>query len=200
MPRRSKSAIARIKTGADASFIRWRRAAPRSAPGSMPSAQFAKAVRQDRRAPHRPAVRQRAQQVRGTGRRTTRCVFAHGALNALAADLFKIANDIRLLGSGPRSGFGELILPENEPGSSIMPGKVNPTQSEALTMVCCQVFGNETTITVAGEPGPLRTQCFQAGASSTCMLQSIRLLGRRGRSSPIIASSASAPTSRASAS
>ena len=62
--------------------------------------------------------------------------FAHGALNALAAALFKIANDIRLLGSGPRSGFGELILPENEPGSSIMPGKVNPTQCEALTMVC----------------------------------------------------------------
>ena len=63
--------------------------------------------------------------------------------------LFKIANDIRLLGSGPRSGLGELILPENEPGSSIMPGKVNPTQAEALTMVCCQVFGNHTTITVA---------------------------------------------------
>jgi fumarate hydratase class II len=70
-------------------------------------------------------------------------VFAHGALNSLAADLFKIANDIRLLGSGPRSGFGELILPENEPGSSIMPGKVNPTQCEAVTMVCTRVFGNE---------------------------------------------------------
>src|SRR5262249_48506850 len=66
-------------------------------------------------------------------------VSVHGALDALAAGLFKIANDIRLLGSGPRSGFGELILPENEPGSSIMPGKVNPTQTEALTMVCCQV-------------------------------------------------------------
>ena len=76
-------------------------------------------------------------------------LFAHGALNAVAADLFKIANDIRFLGSGPRSGFGELILPENEPGSSIMPGKVNPTQCEALTMVCCRVFGNETTIAVA---------------------------------------------------
>jgi len=80
-------------------------------------------------------------------------LFAHGALNALAADLFKIANDIRLLGSGPRSGFGELILPENEPGSSIMPGKVNPTQCEALTMVCCRVFGNETTMSVAASQG-----------------------------------------------
>ena len=69
---------------------------------------------------------------------------------SVATGLFKIANDIRLLGSGPRSGLGELILPENEPGSSIMPGKVNPTQGEALTMVCCQVFGNHTTITVGG--------------------------------------------------
>src|SRR5665647_2603742 len=75
-------------------------------------------------------------------------VFAHGAINAAATALFKIANDIRLLGSGPRSGLGELVLPSNEAGSSIMPGKVNPTQSEALTMVCCQVFGNQTTVTV----------------------------------------------------
>src|SRR5258708_35351232 len=74
-------------------------------------------------------------------------VFVHGAINSVATRLFKIANDIRLLGSGPRSGLGELILPENEPGSSIMPGKVNPTQCEAMTMVCCQVFGNHTTIT-----------------------------------------------------
>src|SRR5207244_6382449 len=80
-------------------------------------------------------------------------VFVHGALTSVATGLFKIANDIRLLGSGPRSGLGELILPENEPGSSIMPGKVNPTQTEAMTMVCCQVFGNQTTITVAGSPG-----------------------------------------------
>src|SRR3954464_7268011 len=76
-------------------------------------------------------------------------VFVHGAINSVATALFKIANDIRLLGSGPRSGLGELILPENEPGSSIMPGKVNPTQCEAMTMVCCQVFGNHTAITVA---------------------------------------------------
>ncbi|MDT9086561.1 lyase family protein, partial [Escherichia coli] len=68
-------------------------------------------------------------------------VFTHGAINTVATSLFKIANDIRFLGSGPRSGLGELSLPENEPGSSIMPGKVNPTQCEALTMVCAQVFG-----------------------------------------------------------
>src|SRR3954469_7175265 len=80
-------------------------------------------------------------------------VFVHGAINAMATGLFKIANDIRLLGSGPRSGLGHLILPENEPGSSIMPGKVNPTQCEAMTMVCCQVFGNHPTITVAGSQG-----------------------------------------------
>src|SRR6266566_1029640 len=73
-------------------------------------------------------------------------VFAHGAINSAATGLFKIANDIRLLGSGPRSGLGELILPENEPGSSIMPGKVNPTQCEAMTMVCCEVFGNHTAL------------------------------------------------------
>ena len=89
-------------------------------------------------------------------------VFAHGALDSVAAGLFKIANDIRFLGSGPRSGLGELILPENEPGSSIMPGKVNPTQSEALTMVCTRVFGNQTTIAVGGQPGPFRAQRLQA--------------------------------------
>ena len=79
---------------------------------------------------------------------------ASGALKTLAAALMKIANDIRWLGSGPRSGLGELRLPENEPGSSIMPGKVNPTQCEALTMVCARVFGNDTAITVAGAPAP----------------------------------------------
>jgi fumarate hydratase class II len=107
--------------------------------------------------------------------------FAHGALNALAADLFKIANDIRLLGSGPRSGFGELILPENEPGSSIMPGKVNPTQCEALTMVCCQVFGNQTTITVGASQGHFELNVYKP-VLAHCMLQSIRLLGDAARS------------------
>ena len=102
-------------------------------------------------------------------------VFAHGALNALAADLFKIANDIRLLGSGPRSGFGELILPENEPGSSIMPGKVNPTQSEALTMVCCRVFGNDTTIAVAASQGHFELNTYKPVIIDAA-LQSIRLL------------------------
>ena len=102
-------------------------------------------------------------------------MFAHGALNAAATGLFKIANDIRLLGSGPRSGLGELILPENEPGSSIMPGKVNPTQAEALTMVCCQVFGNQTTITVAGSQGHFELNVYKP-VIAYAMLQSIRLL------------------------
>ena len=102
-------------------------------------------------------------------------VFTHGALNALAADLFKIANDIRFLGSGPRSGFGELILPENEPGSSIMPGKVNPTQCEAMTMVCTRVFGNDTTITVAASQGHFELNVFKPVIAYS-VLQSIRLL------------------------
>ena len=102
-------------------------------------------------------------------------VFAHGALNTVAASLFKIANDIRFLGSGPRSGLGELILPENEPGSSIMPGKVNPTQSEALTMVCAQVFGNHATITFADSQGHFELNVFKPVLAYN-MLQSIRLL------------------------
>jgi fumarate hydratase, class II len=102
-------------------------------------------------------------------------VFAHGALTSVATGLFKIANDIRLLGSGPRSGLGELILPENEPGSSIMPGKVNPTQAEALTMICCQVFGNHTTITTAASQGHFELNVFKP-VIGAAMLQSIRLL------------------------
>jgi fumarate hydratase class II len=105
----------------------------------------------------------------------------HGTLDALAAGLFKIANDIRLLGSGPRSGLGELILPENEPGSSIMPGKVNPTQAEALTMVCCQVFGNQTTVSVAASQGHLELNVFKPVLAYN-MLQSIRLLADAARS------------------
>jgi fumarate hydratase, class II len=88
-------------------------------------------------------------------------VFAHGAIRTLAVSLMKIANDLRWLGSGPRSGLGELELPENEPGSSIMPGKVNPTQSEAMTMVCCQVFGNDIAITVAGSQGNFELNVFK---------------------------------------
>ena len=102
-------------------------------------------------------------------------VFAHGAINAAAAALFKIANDIRFLGSGPRSGLGELSLPENEPGSSIMPGKVNPTQCEALTMVCAQVFGNQTTMTVAGASGHFELNVFNPVMAYN-FLQSVRLL------------------------
>lgn len=102
-------------------------------------------------------------------------VFAHGAINAVATGLFKIANDIRLLGSGPRSGLGELILPENEPGSSIMPGKVNPTQCEAMTMVCCRVFGNHTTVTVAGSQGHFELNVYKP-VLAYCMIDSIQLL------------------------
>jgi fumarate hydratase class II len=108
-------------------------------------------------------------------------VFVHGAINAAATALFKIANDIRFLGSGPRSGLGELILPSNELGSSIMPGKTNPTQSEALTMVCAQVFGNQTTITVAGSQGHFELNVYKP-VLAYCMMQSIHLLADAARS------------------
>jgi fumarate hydratase, class II len=108
-------------------------------------------------------------------------VSVHGAINSVATGLFKIANDIRLLGSGPRSGLGELILPENEPGSSIMPGKVNPTQCEAMTMVCCQVFGNQTAITIAGSQGHFELNVYKP-VLAYCMIHSIQLLSDAARS------------------
>jgi fumarate hydratase class II len=108
-------------------------------------------------------------------------VSAHGAINSVATGLFKIANDIRFLGSGPRSGLGELILPENEPGSSIMPGKVNPTQCEAITMVCCQVFGNQTAVTVAGSQGHFELNVYKP-VLAYCMMNSIQLLSDAARS------------------
>jgi len=103
-------------------------------------------------------------------------VEASGAMNTIAASLMKVANDIRFLGSGPRCGIGEIFLPENEPGSSIMPGKVNPTQCESLTQICCQVFGNHTTITVAGSNGHFELNVFKPVLIAN-LLQSIRLLG-----------------------
>ncbi len=103
-------------------------------------------------------------------------VAASGALNTLAAALLKITADIKLLGSGPRLGLGELRLPANEPGSSIMPGKVNPTQAEALAMVCCQVMGNHHTVTLAGSLGQLQLNVFKPVISFN-LLQSVRLLG-----------------------
>jgi fumarate hydratase, class II len=103
-------------------------------------------------------------------------VHAHGAIRTLAVSLMKIANDIRWLGSGPRSGLGELDLPENEPGSSIMPGKVNPTQSEAMTMVCTQVFGNDVAITVAGSQGNFELNVFKPVMIRN-FLHSARILG-----------------------
>jgi fumarate hydratase class II len=108
-------------------------------------------------------------------------VSVHGAINSMATGLFKVANDIRLLGSGPRSGLGELILPENEPGSSIMPGKVNPTQCEAVTMVCCQVFGNHTAITVAGSQGHFELNVYKP-VLAYCMMHSIQLMSDVARS------------------
>ncbi len=108
-------------------------------------------------------------------------VEVSGALNTLAASLFKIASDIRLLGSGPRCGLGELNLPANEPGSSIMPGKVNPTQAEAMTMLCAQVMGNNTTITFAGSQGHMELNVFKPVLIFN-LLQSIRLIADGCRS------------------
>ena len=102
-------------------------------------------------------------------------VFTHGAINTVAASLFKIANDIRLLGSGPRSGLGELALPENEPGSSIMPGKVNPTQCEALTQVCVQIFGNNAALSFAGSQGHFELNVYNPVMAYN-FLQSVRLM------------------------
>ncbi len=103
-------------------------------------------------------------------------VAAHGALKTLATALMKIANDVRWMASGPRSGLGEITIPENEPGSSIMPGKVNPTQCEALTMLCCQVFGNDVAITVGGASGNFELNVFKPMIAHN-FLQSARLLG-----------------------
>ncbi len=102
-------------------------------------------------------------------------VFSHGAVNTVAASLFKIANDIRFLGSGPRSGLGELALPENEPGSSIMPGKVNPTQCEAMTQVCVQVFGNNAAVTFADSQGHFELNVYNPVMARN-FLESVRLI------------------------
>jgi fumarate hydratase class II len=102
-------------------------------------------------------------------------VFTHGAINTVAVSLFKIANDIRLLASGPRSGLGELMLPENEPGSSIMPGKVNPTQCEAMTQVCVQIFGNNAAISFAGSQGHFELNVYNPLMAYNCA-QSVRLM------------------------
>ena len=107
--------------------------------------------------------------------------FFHGSLSALAGGLFKIASDIRLLGSGPRCGLGELSLPENEPGSSIMPGKVNPTQAEALTMVCARVFGNQASVNFAASQGHLQLNVFKPVIADS-VLQSIGLLADAAQS------------------
>ncbi|MFZ0074756.1 MAG: lyase family protein, partial [Exiguobacterium undae] len=102
-------------------------------------------------------------------------VFSHGAIKALAMDAMKIANDVRWLASGPRAGIGEITIPENEPGSSIMPGKVNPTQSEALTMVAAQVLGNDATIGFAASQGNFELNVFKPVIMYN-FIQSVRLL------------------------
>ena len=109
------------------------------------------------------------------------CVFAHGALKTIAASLMKIANDVRWLASGPRSGLGEITIPENEPGSSIMPGKVNPTQCEALTMIACQVFGNDVAVNIGGASGNFELNVYKPVIIHN-LLQSIRLLADGARS------------------
>ena len=181
-----------------ASSIRWRKAAPRSAPGSIQSRNSPRpspsASPQLTKLPFVSAPN-KFEHMAGHDA----YVFVHGALNAAATALFKIANDIRLLGSGPRSGLGELILPANELGSSIMPGKTNPTQSEALTMVCCQVFGNQTTITRRRQPGPFRAQRLQAGAGLLHAAIDPAARRRRAVLHRQLRRSASRPTSRASA-
>ena len=108
-------------------------------------------------------------------------VFSHGAINAAAMACFKIANDIRYLASGPRSGLGELSLPENEPGSSIMPGKVNPTQNEAMTQVCAHIAGNQAAIGFAGSQGQFELNVYNPMMAYN-FLQSVQLLGDAARS------------------
>ena len=103
-------------------------------------------------------------------------VETHGALKQLAVSLNKIANDIRMMASGPRSGIGEIIIPANEPGSSIMPGKVNPTQCEAMTMVCAQVMGNDVAVTIGGTQGHYELNVFKPMMAAN-VLQSAQLLG-----------------------
>ena len=123
-------------------------------------------------------------------------VAAHGAFKTLAAAAAKIANDVRLLSSGPRSGFGELRIPENEPGSSIMPGKVNPTQAEALTMLSAQVMGNDVAVGIGAASGHLELNVYKP-MIIYAFLQSARLLADGCRSFESIARAASSPTSSA---
>ena len=174
-----ESGIARLRVALK-DCSRWRKAAPPSAPASTRSRNspscFARHVASITKLPFTSAANKFEALASNDA-----YVFVHGAINAVATGLFKIANDIRLLGSGPRSGIGELILPENEPGSSIMPGKVNPTQCEAMTMVCCQVFGNQTAVTIAGSQGHFELNVYKP-VLAYCMMHSIQLLSDASRS------------------
>ena len=153
---------------------RWRWAARRSAPGLNTHPEFgfrvAAKLADQTGIPFTSAANKFAALAAHDG-----LVAAHGALKTLAVALMKIANDIRWLASGPRSGLGEINIPENEPGSSIMPGKVNPTQCEALTMLCCQVMGNDVAIGIGGASGNFELNVFKPLIAHN-FLQSIRLL------------------------
>ncbi len=159
-----------------ATSTRWRRAAPPSAPASTrPRAGFAdRSVAEPCDAATGLPFTSAADKFEALATHDA-LVELSGALNVLAASFTKIANDIRLMGSGPRSGIGELHLPENEPGSSIMPGKVNPTQAEALTMIAAQVIGNHVTITFAGSQGQFELNVMKPVIIYN-VLQSLRLL------------------------
>ena len=192
MRARSSSASRGSKPACRAS-IRWPRAAPPSAPGSTRQAGFAERFAASCARAHRLALRHRANKFEALAAHDA-IVELSGALNVLAVSLMKIANDIRLLGSGPRCGIGELHLPENEPGSSIMPGKVNPTQAEALTMVAAQVMGNHVAIAVAGSQGHFELNVFKPvialqcaavdPAAGRCGAELRRQLRRRHRGRP----------------
>ena len=174
-----ESGIARLRDGGEGSVPAGARR-HRGRHRSQFEAEIRQAVCQTRRQDHKAALHQRPNKFEALASNDA-YVFVHGAINSVATGLFKIANDIRLLGSGPRSGLGELILPENEPGSSIMPGKVNPTQCEAMTMVCCQVFGNHTAITVAGSQGHFELNVYKP-VLAYCMMHSIQLMADVTRS------------------
>ena len=176
MPRRSRNGIARIEMTLPR-LMQLAQGGTAVGTGLNAPAGFAEQVAARDRRDHRPALRLGAEQVRGAGGARRAWSFAHGALEHAGRGLFKIANDIRLLGSGPRSGLGELSLPENEPGSSIMPGKVNPTQVRGADHgLRAQVFGNKATISLRRRARATSSSTSIKPVIAYNLLQSIRLL------------------------
>ena len=174
MPRSSIDCSARIERGAAAAVMRLAQGGTAVGTGLNAPEGFAEDFAAEIARAHRPAVRPAPNKFEALASNDA-LVHLSGTLNTLAVALTKIANDIRLLGSGPRSGLGELVLPANEPGSSIMPGKVNPTQCEMLTMVAAQVIGNHRAVTVGGLQGHLELNVFKPMIGAT-VLRSIDLL------------------------